>query len=602
LTETHTNEPTGAEEVHWDLSDLYAAVDDPAVRKDAEESARQAEAFAQRYRGTVATLDAHALATACEELEGAWLPLRRALAFAHLCHAVDTSDAVIGSLVADLSERAAAVNSTVLFFDLEWNAVEDDHAETLLDDPALSTYRHHLQQIRSHRPHQLSEPEERIMSALAPTGAAAWTRLFTQLTSAITVDHDGHEESLEEALGTLHDPDRALREAAQERISKALEQDVSTRAFVLNTLLADKATHDRLRRHTDWLHSRNLANEADSAQVDALVEAVTGRYELVGRYYRMKARLLGHDELFDWDRYAPLQTGEDSTISWEDARELVLDAYRDFSPRMAGIAATFFERSWIDAAVKPGKRGGAFASSVTPDAHPYIFLNFTGRPRDAMTLAHELGHGVHMRLSQRHTLFNTSTPLTTAETASIFGETVTLARLLKAEQDPAQRFSLVARRVEDAFAAIFRQIAMNRFEHAVHTSRREEGELSVDAINEHWMATQQAMFAGSVTLTDGYRTWWSYVPHFIAVPGYVYAYAFGNLLSLALYRRYEEEGESFVPRYLDMLSAGGSVAPNELLERLDVDLADPAFWDAGLDVLSEEVARAEDLAKEIDHG
>jgi oligoendopeptidase F len=602
LTDTRTTERTGAEDVHWDLSDLYTDVEDPQLRIDVDEALRSATAFAERYRGAVAALGAADLADACAALEAVWLPLQRAMAYANLRHAVDTTAAPVGSLVAELTERAAAVGSTVLFFDLEWNAIDEHRAVALLDDPALGRYRHHLETVRARRPHQLTEDEERILTELAPTGAAAWSRLFTQLTSTIRVDREGRTESLDEALAVLHDPDRSRRETAQHAITTALEADVSTRAYILNTLLADKATHDRLRHHPDWLHSRNLANEADAAQVDALVEAVTGRYDLVARYYRMKGRVLGLDTLHEWDRYAPIDTGEDSRLGWEDARDLVLDAYRDFSPEMSEIAATFFQRSWIDAAVAPGKRGGAFASPVTPDVHPYIFVNFTGRPRDAMTLAHELGHGIHMRLSQSHSLFNTSTPLTTAETASIFGETVTLARLLDMEQDPSRRFGLVTRRLEDAFAAIFRQIVMNRFEHAVHTARREQGELSLEEINEHWMTTQRAMFAGSVALTDEYQTWWSYVPHFIAVPGYVYAYAFGNLLSLALYRRYEQEGQAFVPRYLEMLSAGGSIAPNELLGRLGVDLTDPGFWDAGLDVLADEVSRAEDLAEEMRSG
>jgi oligoendopeptidase F len=602
MTDTRTGPPTGAEDVHWDLSDLYDGTDDPRLRADADAALAAADDFAARYRGRVAELDAAGLTEALRALEAVAQPIQRAASYAHLRFAVDTADASLGALVAELSERASAVQSRVLFFDLEWGAVPDDRAEVLLADPALATYRHHLERIRKEVPYQLSEPEERLLTELEPTGAAAWSRLFTQLTSAITVTWDGARVSLEEALGVLHEPDRDRRRAAQEAVSAALAEDIGTRAFIFNTLLADKATRDRLRGRPDWLHSRNVANEAEPEQVAALVEAVTGRYDVVGRYYRLKGRVLGIDELHDWDRYAPLDTGEERRLTWDDARELVLDAYADFSPRMADLAAAFFTERWIDAAVAPGKRGGAFASSVTPDVHPYVFLNFTGRQRDAMTLAHELGHGIHMRLSQSQTLLNTSTPLTTAETASIFGETVTLARLLKATDDPQQRFALVARRLEDAFAAIFRQVAMNRFEDAVHTVRRQEGELSVEALGEHWLRTQEAMFAGAVTLSDGYRDWWSYVPHFIAVPGYVYAYAFGNLLSFALYRRYEEDGEAFVPRYLDMLARGGSIAPHELMAPLGVDLTDPGFWDAGLDVLAEEVGRAERLAADLQGG
>jgi oligoendopeptidase F len=602
MTETTTPDRTGAEEIHWDLSDLYAGADDPALRSDAEGALAGAEAFAERHRGRVAELDAAGLAAALADLESVVQPLHRAAAYANLRFSVDTADAALGALVAELSERASAVEARTLFFDLEWGAVDDARASTLLAEPVLDGYRHHLERIRAEVPHQLTEAEERVLAELAPTGAAAWSRLFTQLTSAITVRWDGGDVSLDEALGVLHDPDRERRRTAQEAITEALEDDLGTRAFVFNTLLADKATKDRLRGRPDWLHSRNVANEAAPEQVRALVEAVTGRYDIVARYYRLKAEVLGIDELADWDRYAPLDDGEERLVPWEEARELILDAYADFSPEMADLASTFFTERWIDAAVTPGKHGGAFASSVTPDAHPYVFLNYTGRQRDAMTLAHELGHGIHMRLSQGQTLFNVHTPLTTAETASIFGETVTLARLLKATQEPHQRFALVARRLEDAFAAIFRQVAMNRFEDAVHTQRRESGELSTDELGEQWLRTQEAMFAGSVRLSDGYRSWWSYVPHFIAVPGYVYAYAYGNLLSFALYRRYEEEGSAFVPRYLHMLSQGGSIAPDELMAPLGVDLTDPGFWDAGLDVLDEEVGRAEDLARDLRGG
>lgn len=602
MTDTRTATTTGAEEVRWDLSDLYAGPDDPALRADVDSALAGAEAFADRHRGRVGALDAAGLAAAVAELEAVVTPLQRASAYANLLLSVDTRDAAAGALVAELAERASTLHARVLFFDLEWGQVPDDRAEALLADPVLATHRHHLERIRAEVPYQLSEAEERVLTALAPTGSAAWSRLFTQLTSAIAVDWEDGTAGLEEVLGVLHEADRDRREAAQAAVTAALERDLPTRAFVLNTLLADKAARDRLRGRPDWLHSRNMANEAEPAQVEALVEAVTGRYAIVGRYYRLKSRILGLDRLRDWDRYAPVVDGPERRLAWEDARDLVLDAYGDFSPRMADLARTFFDAGWIDAPPGPGKRGGAFASAVTPDAHPYVFLNYTGRQRDALTLAHELGHGIHMRLSQGQTLFNASTPLTTAETASIFGETVTLARLLRAEDDPAQRFGLVARRLEDAFAAIFRQVAMNRFEHAVHTHRRERGELSVEEVGSYWQDTQAAMFAGSLELSEGYRSWWSYVPHVIAVPGYVYAYAFGTLLSFALYRRYEEEGEAFVPRYLDMLAAGGSIAPDALLARLGVDLTDPGFWDAGLDVLDAEVGRAEALAGELGRG
>jgi oligoendopeptidase F len=592
---------TGAEAVRWDLADLYAAPDDPALEQDIADALAAAEAFAARYRGQVGTLDAAGLATACSDLEAVWTPMQRAAVYAFLRFATDTGDEARGALVARVQECSASVETATLFFDLEWNTVPDGRAEALLAEAALGTYRHHLTKTRRYRAHQLSEPEERVLAELSPTGPAAWSRLFTQLEAGIRVTLDGADTSLEEALAMLHEPDRERRRHAAAAVTDALAGELPTRAFIYNTLLADKATRDRLRGHPHWLHSRNLDNEATDAQVEALVEAVSGRYGLVGRYYRLKARLLGVAELHDYDRYAPL-TADEPAVAWSEARALVLDAYAAFSPELADLAREFFDAGWIDAALAKGKQGGAFAADTVPELHPYVLLNYTGRARDVLTLAHELGHGVHMRLAQRQTLLNTETPLTTAETASIFGETMTFAQLLAAESDPQRRLGLVARRLEDAFAAIFRQVAMHRFEDAVHTTRRAEGELSIEAFGDAWMRTQAAMFDGAVTLTDGYRTWWSYVPHFIGVPGYVYAYAYGNLFALALYRRYEEEGATFVPRYLELLAAGGSAAPEVLGSRVGVDLADPGFWDAGLDVLADEVTQAERLADEVAPG
>lgn len=587
-------------DVRWDLSDLYGGPDDPALERDLTGPLTAAARFSERYRGRVGTLDATGLAGACAELEALWTPLRRAGAYAALRFATDTADEARAALVTRVEEQTTALSTATLFFDLEWVAVDDERAAGVLAGDAVAPYRHHLEALRRYRPHVLSESEERIVSELSQTGASAWQRLFTQLVGSIRVGFEGSTRTLDEVLAVLYDADRDRRRAAQAAVTAALGEDLPTRAFVFNTLLADKAIHDRLRGHPHWLHHRNLANEADDAQVDALIEAVTGRYDIVARYYRLKARLLGLDPLYDYDRYAPIVAAPQPTIAWDDARLTVLDAYREFSPEMADLAADFFTRGWIDAPPAGGKRGGAFAHPVTPDVHPYVLLNFTGRPRDVMTLAHELGHGIHMRLAQRQTLFNADTPLTTAETASIFGETVTLGKLMAAEDEPAGRLALVAQRLDDAFAAIFRQVAMNRFEDAVHTARRASGELSTSAIADAWMATQEQMFAGSVTLTDGYRSWWSYVPHFIDVPGYVYAYAYGYLLAFALYRTYEEEGRQVVPRYLEMLRAGGSMSPNALAARAGVDLTDPGFWARGLAVLDDEVAEAERLAEEID--
>jgi oligoendopeptidase F len=594
-----TQTRTGAEDVRWDLGDLYTGPDDPALAADLDEPLATARAFAERYRNRVGALSAAELAVACAAQEAFWTPLRRASSYAELRFAADTADEARRALVARAEEAVTAASSATLFFELEWLAVDDDDAKARLEDPAIGPYRHHLESLRRYAPHVLSEPEERIMTELSQTGASAWARLFSQLTSAIEVTLDGVRRPLEEGLAALFDPDRDTRRSAQLAVTGALREDLPTRAFVFNTLLSDKAIKDRLRRHPHWLSARNLANEASDAQVQALIEAVTSRYDIVARYYDLKRRLLGLDTLYDYDRYAPLPSGGPDEVSWDEAREIVLDAYGEFSPEMRDLAATFFSRDWIDAPLAVGKRGGAFAHPVTPSDHPYILVNYTGRARDVMTLAHELGHGIHMRLASGQTLFNADTPLTTAETASIFGETVTLSKLLAGQSDPAARLGLLAQRLDDSFAAIFRQVAMNRFEHAVHNARREAGELSLDDLAGHWLATQRAMFGDAVTLTEEYGVWWSYIPHFIDTPGYVYAYAFGNLLAFALYRTYEEEGPGVVPRYLEMLAAGGSLAPNELVARAGIDLTDPGFWQKGLDVLDADVQAAEALAADV---
>jgi oligoendopeptidase F len=407
----------------------------------------------------------------------------------------------------------------------------------------------------------------------------------------------GTDVPLEVALSRLMHPDREVRRTTAEAVTAALEPGLRTRAYIFNTLALDKSVDDRLRSHASWIQSRNLANEASDESVAALVEAVQKRYELPRRWYRLKAKLLGIDRLADYDRMAPV-TGEDPRFGWSEARELVLDAYDSFSPELGDLTRRFFDDRWIDAPVRPGKRGGAFCAYTVPSVHPYVMLNWTARRRDVTTLAHELGHGVHAALAREQGIMQQSTPLTLAETASVFGEELVFGRLLESAGTAESRLSLLAEAIEGQIATVFRQIAMNRFEDAMHTARREEGELSGDRLSELWAASQEDLLGDSVEVTDGYRTWWSYVPHFVNTPGYVYAYAYGQLLALSVYRRYEEEGEGFVPAYLDLLRAGGSKSPEELGAIVGVDLADPGFWDAGLDLVERQLAAAESAARE----
>ena len=455
--------------------------------------------------------------------------------------------------------------------------------------------------MRRYREHLLCEPEEKILAEKSLTGASAWTRLFEELTSAIEVElpgADGARETLalDVALSRLALADRDVRRTTAEAVSAALAPGLRTRAYLFNTLLADKATDDRLRRYPNWLAARNLANEASDESVAALIEAVRGRYEIARRWYRLKAKLLGVERLADYDRMATVSEDEVS-FPFAQAREIVLDCYHSFSPVLGELAARFFADHRIDAPVRPAKRGGAFCAAAVPSVFPYVLLNYTSRRRDVLTLAHELGHGVHFALAARQGIFHQSTPLTLAETASVFGETIVFGRLLEEDSTPASRLALLAENLEDTIATVFRQVAMNRFEELVHGNRREQGELSVERFGELWAESQSELLGDSVEITDGYRSWWSYIPHFIGSPGYVYAYSYGQLLALAVYERYEQTGAELVPRYLEMLAAGGSRSPQELGEIVGVDLADPGFWEAGLDLVERQLEQAEDAAR-----
>jgi oligoendopeptidase F len=588
--------------VAWDLDPLLdggAADPDAAVTSMLAESQRQAEEFAAAHAGKVAELDAPGLVAAMRDLEALQELLGRASYYAMLNFSGNTADPPRGALFQKVQEGGTKIETTLLFFDLEWAALDDARADELLAGDDIDFARHHLRTARRYRPHLLSEPEEKVLAEKALTGSTAWSRLFEEQASAITVDlgEGGEPVSLDAALSRLFAPDRDVRRDAAERVTAALEPGLRTRAFVLNTLLADKAVDDRLRNYPHWLASRNLSNEASDESVEALVSAVRSRYEVTRRWYRLKGRLLGIDQLADYDRMASI-TDTDERVEWPDARDLVLDSYNGFSEELGALARRFFDESWIDAPMRPNKRGGAFCAYTVPSAHPYVLLNYTYKRRDVLTLAHELGHGVHAALGARQGVFHMATPLTMAETASVFGETLVFGRLLEQAATPESRLALLAESIEGSIATVFRQVAMNRFEHLVHTERRGTGELAVERIGELWHESQVELLGDAVEVTDNYRSWWSYVPHFISTPGYVYAYAYGQLLALAVYARYEEQGDDFVPAYMQLLEAGGSRSPQELGEIVGVDLADPGFWDRGLDIIERQLDDAEAAAHE----
>ena len=605
-TPTDTPTPDEADltaaDIAWDLDTLIEGTDIDALMDRSDDlTARIGE-----YRGRVAELDADGMATAMQLMAELQEAQGRAGYFAMLRFSENTADPERGALMMRVQERSTMLATQLVFFELEWAAVDEAHVERLLQDPALDFCAHHLRSMHRYRDHMLSEAEEQLLTEKSVSGASAWVRLFDEQTSAITVDlpaslvgGEGDEPAtvpLEAGLSMLQHPDREVRRTAAEAVTAGLEPGLRTRGFIFNTLLLDKSVDDRLRHYPTWISERNLSNEASDDSVQALVDAVVGRFDIPQRWYSLKAQVLGLDRLADYDRMASVAADE-THIGWDEARTVVLDAYRSFSPEMADIAQRFFDERWIDAPTRPGKRPGAFCAYTVPSHHPYVLLNWTSKPRDVATLAHELGHGLHAYLAREQGVFHQSTPLTLAETASVFGEAVTNNALLTQLDDPGARFALLASTLEDSIATVFRQVAMNRFEDSVHTARRDEGELSIDRFSELWTDSQTAMLGDSVEITEGYRSWWSYIPHFIGTPGYVYAYAYGQLLALSVYARYTERGDEFVPSYLELLRAGGSMTPAELGRIVDCDLEDPGFWDAGLDIVERQLDAATEAAR-----
>lgn len=586
---------TGAENARWNLGDLFEGPDDPEIDVVLARELEVAKAFEARYRGGVATLDPGEFAVMMQELASYEESAVKPEVYAYMLHSQDTRDHAAGRLLAKVREASAERGTHLVFFSLELAQISDEQAARLFAAPESAGYRHTVEEARKFRPHQLSEPEERVLTEFGPVGNSSWVRLFDELYARIRVAIDGQELSLDVALNLLREPDREVRRKASQATTEALRGDIRTRGYIFNVILQEKSIEDRLRKFPSWISARNLANETSDEAVQALVDAVTSRYDVSVRYYRVKRKLLNVGELHEWDRYAPIsETTRDMT--WDEAKELVLGAYRRFSSRAGDLVEQFFRSGWIDAPATPGKQGGAYCMPVTPHHHPYVLMNFTGKLRDALTLAHELGHGLHDRLASKQHIFDYHPPLTLAETASVFGEALTFDRIMAEEKDPKVRLAMLCNQCEDAFSTVFRQVAFNRYEDAVHTMRRSTGELSVDELGDLFQSMLQPMFGDALVLTDEHKVWWSYVSHFVHTPGYVYAYAFGNLLALSVYQRYRV-GALSVDDYLEFLAAGGSTRPDELIKRIGMDITDPGFWDAGLKILEGMVAEVERLAE-----
>jgi oligoendopeptidase F len=575
----------------WDLSDLYPAPDSPKIADDLKRVDEKAKRFEANYKGKlhdiIGTSDgARRFAAVIRDYEELDDLFGRLWSYAGLLHATDVSDTDKAKFYGDVSEKLTATGVHLLFFSLEINRIEDALLDRAMNaDPELAHYRPWLEDVRKEKPYQLEDDLERLFHEKSVTGRGAWNRLFDETISGLRFELDGEELTIEPTLNKLQDSDGAVRKAAAEALGKTFSQNTRTFALITNTLSKDKEISDRWRGFEDIADARHLSNRVEREVVDALVASVEAAYpRLSHRYYAMKAKWFGVEALDYWDRNAPLPDVPQRQFSWADAEETVLTSYARFSPEMSNVAKDFFDKGWIDAPTRPGKSPGAFSHPTVPSAHPYVLMNFQGKARDVMTLAHELGHGVHQVLAAPQGALMAPTPLTLAETASVFGEMLTFRRLLDEADEPRERKAMLAAKIEDMLNTVVRQIAFYQFERKVHAERK-NGEMTPDKIGELWMSVQGASLGPSIRLGEGYENFWTYIPHFVHSPFYVYAYAFGDCLVNSLYAIYQDQPDGFVEKYFDMLRAGGSKHHSELLAPFGLDARDPGFWSRGLSVI-----------------
>ena len=601
-TPTSTTQEVAAVGVAWDLSDLFAGADDPKINETLDQAKTEAEAFASRYRGAINVPGGPApelLLEALQAYEDLQERTGRVSAYAHLLYDTDTRDETARDLLQKVEQRTTALRNLWLFFDLEWLELSDEDARRLIEQPALAPYRHYLQHERAYRPHKLSEPEEKIVNEKDQTGNSAWARLHTETVSSLTfpleVDGEQRTLSVEQVRSLMYEPDRALRQKAHEAFYEVIAGQGQTLTFIYDTLIQDHQTMDRLRGYPSPMTQRHLSNELDEGAIEAMMQAVEANYGLAHDYFKIKARVLGLEHMELYDQYAPLRQGS-AKVPWAEARRMVLDSYGLMHPSFRELAETFFEQRWIDAEPRQGKRGGAYCWSVSPKLHPYVLCSYNGSPRDAMTVAHELGHGLHGMLARKQSLFNYHSNLPLAETASTFGELMVFDALVAREPDKQARLGLVGSKIEDVFATVFRQNVLTRFEQGAFAART-EARLTPQKLGEVWLDANRPYYGDAIAMTAGYEWGWSYIPHFIRSRFYCYAYVFGQLLVLALYRMYQEEGQAFVPKLIRLLENGGSDTPEGLLAPLGADFRDPAFWQKGFDELKRLVDWAKELAE-----
>jgi oligoendopeptidase F len=583
----------------WNLSDLYPGIDSPELKRDLAAAQQQCAEFESDFKGRLASLaaepKAQGLFYAVKRYEAIGDVLGRIGSYSGLLHATDSTNPAYSKFYGDMSERITAAYSHLLFFDLELNRIDDAALDAAMRDGPLAHYRPWIEDVRKEKPYQLEDRIEQLFHEKSLTGYSAWNRQYDDTVAALRFKVGGKTMSIEHALNLLQDADGKKRKAAAQALATTFQENLRPFALITNTLAKDKEISDRWRGFKDVAQSRHLANRVEPEVVEALVSAVQAAYpKLSHRYYALKAKWFGRKSLPYWDRNAPLPKVAQRTIPWSEARATVLDAYGKFSPKMAAVAERFFANPWIDAPVREGKAPGAFAHPTVPSVHPYVLLNYQGKPRDVMTLAHELGHGVHQVLAAPNGPLMAPTPLTLAETASVFGEMLTFKKLLAQTMDKKQRKAMLAAKVEDMINTVVRQIAFYSFERKVHLERR-NGELTADKICELWMSVQSESLGPAIELKAGYETYWTYIPHFIHSPFYVYAYAFGDCLVNSLYAVYEKSNEGFAERYLAMLAAGGTKHHSELLAPFGLDARDPKFWDGGLSVIAGMIEELEGL-------
>ena len=586
--------------ITWDLSDLFSSYDDPRIDATLKECRAQAEAFSERYRGRIEDADsltAETVFQALQALEAIQESLNRVGTYAGLLYASDTSRPEYQDLEQRVEQRSTEIKNLLLFFELEWLRLDDPTANRLTEDPVLANHRHYLESLRRFRPHTLSESEEKIINEKDNSGRNAFGRLFSELTSSLTfsLDWDGEKQelNLSQILSLLHQPERALRQRALETLYGGLSRHGHTLTFIYDTLIQDHLTMDRLRHYPNPMIQRHLINEIDGVAVSKMMDVTEANYGLAHNYFRLKAKLLQLPRLALHDQYAPVDE-EVRPFPFDQARQVILNAFETFTPAFRHIASEFFAKRWIDAEIRKGKRGGAFCASPSPQLHPFVLCNYDDNLRDVMTVAHELGHGLHGCLSRKQNLFNYDTPLTTAETASVFAEMLVFDHLLAQQSDPQVQIALLAGKIEDIFATVFRQNVLTRFEQMVFNARKEK-RLTADLVGTLWLEANGQYYGEAIEMPDGYRWGWSYIPHFIHSRFYCYSYVFGQLLVLALYRLYKDEGDEFVAKYLALLQAGGSQSPEALLKPLGVDIHDAAFWQKGFQEIEALVKRLEGL-------